>query len=1099
MADKTIVISVKDEVSTAPATKFRDMAIEAATAGNAIDRLKASINSLPTTSVGRIATELNKIAAATAKVTATQTAATAESLKAQLMQQRLATEIARTTKANTDAELSALRLATAQDRATTAQERAAQKAKDAAAAQEAYNKRLKESTTVSDSSVKKVEQLGAALEDISKKAKLSRNQILTLQYTASDIVSSLGSGISPMTIALQQGPQVAQVFTKELSALGARFGLVIGAAGALAAAVGILGLAYNSAANDSAKLNNALKVTGNYAGLTEGAFKDMADSIAESSGKSVQASSEVAQAFVSSGRFQRQEIEQNSVSVLKLARLTDTAAEDIGKSFNAMADGPTAFAESLNKSYHFLSSAQLTQIRQLEETGQKTKATQLVSKQLYDYLATVDSQSLGPLSDAWKDVQLMIAAAGQSLKEFVNGVGPGKRIAQIQSQLTDIANSQKINPYSPDDTYRIESLNQELGILYAQVAADKEKNDLQSKNAQIQQDGYESSKRIGDQWLKTVDNVGEANRQIEKFRTDIKQALEANPNDALALAAQAKQAEIEKKIREANMPVSKQDDKTGETRALAIAKINAELDKQVSGLGKLRPQREMQQQLDQYELELASRKIKLSADERAELEKKLQTIQNYARAQEATDRIYEEVTGPLNDYNAAIDASNALLKSNTITQADYTKQLNKAQEVYATAQDPLRDYNKQLEQQMDLLKRSQPNREIMQQLQQADNTARAAGIPLIDATTGALTEEGQALQKKLETIQHLTGVQQQYDSIYAQTVGSQTAIADAVDATTMAYQNGIISAEQYGVRMNNLAVQAAQLRIDAGNAMPGDAALASFGAIIDGYKGMLSGLSQSFGDLFVNITDGFSYAIAGAIMGTESLGDALKDVAQSAVQQLIGSLIKLGIQYAVNAAIGESLGSAGAALSIAQGAAVATAWAPAAAAVSLATFGANGVPAGAAIASTNALSMGFAMAGFSEGGYTGPGGKNQVAGYVHAGEVVWSQDDVANAGGVANVEAMRAGRASAVQGGGRTEASVGSKGGGTLVKLTVINNANNSQVSSTQSEDESGNIDLVVTVDSMEKMLASRVASGRGALHSATKTAFGLKSSPTGG
>jgi len=47
------------------------------------------------------------------------------------------------------------------------------------------------------------------------------------------------------------------------------------------------------------------------------------------------------------------------------------------------------------------------------------------------------------------------------------------------------------------------------------------------------------------------------------------------------------------------------------------------------------------------------------------------------------------------------------------------------------------------------------------------------------------------------------------------------------------------------------------------------------------------------------------------------------------------------------------------------------------------------------------------MLGFSAGGYTGPGGRNQPAGVVHRGEVVFSQDDVARAGGVAAVEAMR--------------------------------------------------------------------------------------------
>lgn len=48
--------------------------------------------------------------------------------------------------------------------------------------------------------------------------------------------------------------------------------------------------------------------------------------------------------------------------------------------------------------------------------------------------------------------------------------------------------------------------------------------------------------------------------------------------------------------------------------------------------------------------------------------------------------------------------------------------------------------------------------------------------------------------------------------------------------------------------------------------------------------------------------------------------------------------------------------------------------------------------------------------GFDRGGYTGPGGKFQPAGIVHAGEIVWSQDDVARHGGVSVVESMRRSR-----------------------------------------------------------------------------------------
>ncbi|MGX9144976.1 tape measure protein [Mesorhizobium sp. 128a] len=44
---------------------------------------------------------------------------------------------------------------------------------------------------------------------------------------------------------------------------------------------------------------------------------------------------------------------------------------------------------------------------------------------------------------------------------------------------------------------------------------------------------------------------------------------------------------------------------------------------------------------------------------------------------------------------------------------------------------------------------------------------------------------------------------------------------------------------------------------------------------------------------------------------------------------------------------------------------------------------------------------------FADGGYTGNGGKNEPAGIVHKGEVVWSQDDVRRWGGPQRVDGMR--------------------------------------------------------------------------------------------
>lgn len=53
--------------------------------------------------------------------------------------------------------------------------------------------------------------------------------------------------------------------------------------------------------------------------------------------------------------------------------------------------------------------------------------------------------------------------------------------------------------------------------------------------------------------------------------------------------------------------------------------------------------------------------------------------------------------------------------------------------------------------------------------------------------------------------------------------------------------------------------------------------------------------------------------------------------------------------------------------------------------------------------------MGVFKGTFADGGYTGSGGKYEPAGVVHAGEYVFSQDDVRAAGGPGAMDALRKG------------------------------------------------------------------------------------------
>jgi hypothetical protein len=144
----------------------------------------------------------------------------------------------------------------------------------------------------------------------------------------------------------------------------------------------------------------------------------------------------------------------------------------------------------------------------------------------------------------------------------------------------------------------------------------------------------------------------------------------------------------------------------------------------------------------------------------------------------------------------------------------------------------------------------------------------------------------------------------------------------------------------------------------------------------------LSGVGDSIGDLV-----GHSIAFGDSWRETDQ---AVRRLGQSIIAEVIGSLIKIPIQMAINAAIGSALQATATSETVAQAGAITTAMAPAAAATSLASYGTNSVGATAAIVGVAALAAGtlIGAAAFKEGGYTGDGSIDGVAGIVHNREMV---------------------------------------------------------------------------------------------------------------
>jgi tape measure domain-containing protein len=450
-------------------------------------------------------------------------------------------------------------------------------------------------------------------------------------------------------------------------------------------------------------------------------------------------------------------------------------------------------------------------------------------------------------------------------------------------------------------------------------------------------------------------------------------------------------------------------------RALALSKVNLELDNELQRTFLLKPEREAQARFDQIEEQFLSKKIKLTQSEAASIKAKIKAVQEAKEVQQAFDAIYEAATGPQRDYNANLTAADKLFKMGAISQDQYQQAVGRATETYKNAVDPLRQFNKDLDDQFKLLAMLKPAREIEQQLIQANNEL------LSKRGTGLSETERAGLTERLTLLQKQKDIQTELDSIYEGTTGRTTALAAQQAALNIAFGNGMMNADQYSVRLNKIAAETANLKLQMGDATFTDAMNASLFSMVSNFQGILPGLSQAFGDFFTSFTDGFANSVGRAIVYSENLGDAMRKIADEAIAGLITALVKLGVQWVVNSLLGQTLASTAmasqTAMSVAAGGATAAAWAPAAAMVSLASFGANSAAAMAGITATNALTQGLAlagMAGFEKGGFTGNIATDQVAGVVHGKEFVMNAAATERIG-VNNLQALQSG-AAAVQG-----------------------------------------------------------------------------------
>jgi len=189
-----------------------------------------------------------------------------------------------------------------------------------------------------------------------------------------------------------------------------------------------------------------------------------------------------------------------------------------------------------------------------------------------------------------------------------------------------------------------------------------------------------------------------------------------------------------------------------------------------------------------------------------------------------------------------------------------------------------------------------------------------------------------------------------------------------LEALIQLQKEGEISSDQFNMRLREMQSIMLELQIASGDGTIFEAFITGLDRAVEEAQNPIAELTNLFEGFFNTTLDGISNLAAEAIVFGDDFAEGFGQLAEQAVADLIAGLIKLGLQMGINALIGETIGATAVAAGIGQAAALSTAYAPAAAFASLASFGANAAPAQAGIVSTVSLSTGLAVAGFQNGG-----------------------------------------------------------------------------------------------------------------------------------
>lgn len=398
-------------------------------------------------------------------------------------------------------------------------------------------------------------------------------RMVPAQFT--DIVVSLQSGQQPLTVLLQQGGQLKDMFGGIVPAAKALAGYVVGLINPLtllAGGIAALGVAYYQGSKEMDAFNQALIMTGNRAGVTAGQLAQMAQSLGGSSGFTKSAAAAALAELAATGKVGAENMERFAATAMELEQRVGIPVQNTVKDLAELGKAPVEASIKLNQQYGYLTTATLAMIKALRDEGREADAAALAQKAyanaMSDRTKTI-TENLGYLERGWNAV----ANAARKGWDAILGIGrpatPEEKLAAVQTEIVNLeralasgsgwgetgggaATGRGMSERKKAELReRLAGLRSEEQAIRSKTQAEQADAAAKGKNQAIQDAGIAAFEKVtaaADRAKSKQEQLNDALTEYRKNLASVRaaRALESDPTKLAAIDAQLNPAQIAK-------------------------------------------------------------------------------------------------------------------------------------------------------------------------------------------------------------------------------------------------------------------------------------------------------------------------------------------------------------------------------------------------------------------------------------------------------------------------------------------------------------------------------------------------------------------------